>query len=205
MKKELIEKINGLLKKVNLKAITADGKVALSEDKPVEMMAKGSIAEGVEIMSPAESFEVGAEVFVMDPDGNPVPAPDGEHVIDGTLKITVESGKITEAETVQVEEELSADIEAVIGALTERIAALEGQNTTANTELAAVKASLSAAEQKAEAAEKRVKELEKAPGAPSVKEKLSTHKVANEKPSKPWAAMTIKERILNPEANPKFN
>ena len=205
MKKELQEKINALLKKVNLKAVSADGKVTLSEEKPVEMIAKGSIAEGIEIMSPSDTFDVGSEVFVMDADGNPTPAPDGEHIIDGTLKITVSGGKITETETVEMKQELSAEVEAVITALTDRIADLESKVNASATELSAVKTNLSAAEAKATEAEKRVKELEKAPGATSVKEKLGKQAAPKaEAPKKHWNAMTTKERIENPELNPRF-
>lgn len=51
-----------------------------------------------------ETIEEGAEVFIEDSEGQTVPAPDGEYVIDeGKRKLIVESGKITKIEDVPEE------------------------------------------------------------------------------------------------------
>lgn len=206
MKKELIQSLNGLLKKVNLQVVAADGKVSLEEEKPVEMIAKGKLEGDIEISSPSDTFEVGSEVFITTPEGELVPAPDGEHVIDGTLKITVSGGKIEETEQVETEApELSSEVQAVVSALADRIADIESKLSTSSAELSAVTGKLKEAEEKLSKAEARVKTLEKTPGAASVKkETLAAAKAESATPAKSWYAMSKAERILNPELNPKL-
>lgn len=176
---EILEKLNAILGKKGLKAVPAEGSVKLEAapaPAPLELKASGKLADGSEIATPADGFTVGSEVYVMDAEGNQVPAPDGEHVIDGSLEITVSGGVITEAETVEIEEEagknyedkpkeeqMSAEIEAVINALTTRIGELEAKIGASEANLADVKAKLAAAESK-------VVELGKAAGAASVTE-----------------------------------
>lgn len=58
---------------------------------------------------------VGAEVMVVDGEGNSVPAPDGEHVLTGVGKIKTEGGKITEImpmEEPQTEAPVEVNVEA---------------------------------------------------------------------------------------------
>lgn len=166
----LIEKINVLLSKKGLKAVSADGKVNLEAAPKVEMKARGMTAEGIEVVTPADTFDVGAEVFIMDADGNPAPAPDGEHIIDGVLKIKVTGGKIEEVETVEVEQTLSAEVEGVLNAFADRISELEAKIGTTETALSAANAKLKETEDKLKGALDEVVKLRKAPGAISVTE-----------------------------------
>lgn len=56
---------------------------------------------------------VGADVMVIDGDGNEVPAPDGEHVLVGVAKIKTEGGKIVEIMPIEEEKpEVEIEIEA---------------------------------------------------------------------------------------------
>lgn len=55
---------------------------------------------------------VGADVMVIDGDGNEVPAPDGEHVLVGVAKIKTEGGKIVEIMPIEEEPEIEVEIEA---------------------------------------------------------------------------------------------
>lgn len=55
---------------------------------------------------------VGADVMVIDGDGNEVPAPDGEHVLVGVAKIKTEGGKIVEIMPIEEEPEVEIEIEA---------------------------------------------------------------------------------------------
>lgn len=55
---------------------------------------------------------VGADVMVIDGDGNEVPAPDGEHVLVGVAKIKTEGGKIVEIMPLEEEPEVEIEIEA---------------------------------------------------------------------------------------------
>lgn len=194
-KKSLKERISELLKPHNIK---------LAEDK-VEMKMMGKLADGTEIMTPAEAFAIDAEVFVMAEGGEPVPAPDGEHIVDGTLKITVAGGKITASEPVQDEmkQELSAEVASAINELAERITALETEKLTANTELAAIKEKLTAAETENATLKAKVTELSKTPGATTVKKAAGTKtELKKEVPTKTWDQMNMVERIQNPDANP---
>jgi hypothetical protein len=198
IKKSLREKIADLLKTHNVK---------LSVTK-VEMSVTGKLDDGTEIASPSSAFEVGAEVYVMDAEGNEVPAPDGEHVIDGTLKITAVGGKIETVEVVEMknEEELSAEVSEIISDLGKRIADLEAKSASAATELAAEKAKADAAQAKVTELSAQVADLSKAKAAFSVKGKPATEKVELKKDEqkKTWAQMNSTERIKNAELNPRF-
>jgi len=78
----------------------------------VKFMKEGTTSEGVKIMTEADDWSEGVEVFV-EIDGVVSPAPDGEHTV-GDVKITVAEGKITGVAA--VEEEVSAEVEAAIEA-----------------------------------------------------------------------------------------
>jgi len=47
------------------------------------------------LTTPAESFEVGAEIFYVDGDGNNAPLNEGEYTLDNGVKIMVSGGKIS--------------------------------------------------------------------------------------------------------------
>jgi hypothetical protein len=55
---------------------------------------------------------VGAEVMVIDGDGNAVPAPDGEHELVGVAKIKTEAGKIVEIMPIEEKPTIEVEIEA---------------------------------------------------------------------------------------------
>ena len=190
-KKSLRDKIADLLKSHNVK---------LSVTK-VEMSVMGKLDDGTDIASPSAAFEVGAEVYVMDAEGNEIPAPDGEHVIDGTIKITVVGGMIETVEVVEMnnEEELSAEVSEIISDLGKRIADLEAKNAATDTELAAEKA-------KVTELSAQVADFSKQKAAFSVKSKPATEKVELKKDEqkKTWSQMNSTERIKNAELNPRF-
>lgn len=184
-----------------LAAMLAPFGIKLSDEAPakVELKMSGKLADGTEIGTPADGFNVDAEVYVTDADGNQTPAPDGEHVIDGTLKITVSGGKITVAEPVEeAEMELSADVTAVITDLATRLSDLETKYNAANTELSDVKGKLAVSEAK-------VLELSKKPATTSVAKTGGAAAGAAKKVefTKHWNDMSIQERIKYPERNPK--
>lgn len=165
----LKDKINGILTKYGVKLSVEEAQ------KKVEFMAKGTTTDGIEVMSPDAEFAVGSEVFYNDADGNPVPLPDGEYVInDGTLDMTVVGGKITELEPVEVEakkdkEKMDEELSSVIEQLAQRVAELEAKMTEKDTQLSAVNAELETAKSEKEKAEAKVAELSKQPAATSVK------------------------------------
>jgi len=167
---KLSEQIKSILTKYNIKGIK------LSEDEQkVEMMAKGTTAEGIEVMSPDAEFAVGSEVFITDTDGNPQPAPDGEHIIDGVSKIIVEGGKITVIEPYEVKSsENFADVVEQLAKqnaeLSERLTAIESKLATTETSLSSANTKLTESTTKLSEAKAKIAELEKMPAARSVKD-----------------------------------
>jgi len=131
----------------------------------VKFAVEGTLADGTKIYSTADEWVVGVDIYTQDAEGNPVPVPAGEYILeDGVTKVVVdEGGLIAEIEREEQSTEMSSeDLVAVIGQLSERIAALETEKTelaaaieTAKNENAAVKAELAS--------------VKKAPAVPSVK------------------------------------
>ena len=131
----------------------------------VKFAVEGTLNDGTKIYSTADEWVVGVDIYTQDAEGNPVPVPAGEYLLeDGVTKVVVgEDGLIAEIEREEQSTEMSSeDLVAVIGQLSERIAALETEKTelaaaveSANSEVASVKAELAS--------------VKKAPAVPSVK------------------------------------
>ena len=131
----------------------------------VKFAVEGTLADGTKIYSTADEWVVGVDIYTQDAEGNPVPVPAGDYLLeDGVTKVTVgEDGKVESIEKEEQSTEMSSeDLVAVIGQLSERIAALETEKTelaaaveTAKNETATVKAELAS--------------VKKAPAVPSVK------------------------------------
>jgi hypothetical protein len=123
------------------------------------------LSDGTKIYSTASEWVAGVDIYTQDAEGNPVPVPAGEYILeDGVTMVTVgEDGMVAMIGEMEVETEMSSeDLVAVIGQLSERIAALEVEKTelaaaveSANNEVKSVKAELSS--------------VKKAPAVPSVK------------------------------------
>jgi len=68
------------------------------------------------LTSPGESFEVGADIFYRDQDGNNAPLNEGEYTLDSGVKIMVAGGKVTgifePEKEAEVQPEESGDLEA---------------------------------------------------------------------------------------------
>lgn len=170
---KVIEQLSALLKKHNIQG------VQLSEVVEVKMSKEDKLADGTMVATPSDDFVVGAELYVIDADGNPQPAPDGEHTLeDGTI-LKTEGGVISEVQAPSAEEEeLSADIAAVIAAMDEQLTSIKNQLAEQSTELASVKAELSSAKNDLIKSQAKVAELSKKPAAVSVKdEKVVEQKV----------------------------
>ena len=84
---------------------------AVEEAVEQKQMAMAVLADGTEVYSPDAEFVIGSEIFVMDAEGNPTPAPDGEHeTAEGKILVVVE-GKISEVKEKPMEEEPKVEIE----------------------------------------------------------------------------------------------
>jgi hypothetical protein len=131
----------------------------------LKFSVEGTLNDGTKIYSTANEWVVGVDIYTMDAEGNPVPVPAGEYMLeDGVTKVVVgEDGMVAEIEREEQSTEMSSeDLVAVIGSLSERIAALETEKTSlsaavesAKNEVATVKAELAS--------------VKKAPAVPSVK------------------------------------
>ena len=131
----------------------------------IKFAVEGTLADGTKIYSTADEWVVGVDIYTQDAEGNPVPVPAGEYLLeDGVTKVVVgEDGKIAEIEKEEQSTEMSSeDLVAVIGQLSERIAALEGEKT----ELAAA---VESAKKDTEAVKAELASVKKAPAVPSVK------------------------------------
>ena len=164
-------------------------------EEPITMSIEGKLEDGTIVASTADSFVEGAPIFIVDAEGQTVPAPDGEHTLEDGTVITVADGMITTVVAVEVEEaEMSAeDIEKNLNALVEKLSQVSTENETLKakiTELEGTKAELSKV--KAEFAA-----LKKSPAAPSVKEVKQSVTTEKKQTEKAWSAMTYLERIQN--------
>jgi len=131
----------------------------------IKLAVEGTLSDGTKIYSTADEWVVGVDIYTMDAEGNPVPVPAGEYLLeDGVTKVVVgEDGLIAEIEREEQSTEMSSeDLVAVIGQLSERIAALE----TEKTELAAA---VESAKKDADAVKAELASVKKAPAVPSVK------------------------------------
>lgn len=124
----------------------------------LKFAVEGTLSDGTKIYSTASEWVAGVDIYTQDAEGNPVAVPAGEYMLeDGITMVTVgEDGMVAMIGEMEVETEMSsAELVTVIGQLSERIAALEGEKTALSTELAASKTELAS--------------VKKAPAVPSVK------------------------------------
>ncbi len=131
----------------------------------VKFAVEGTLNDGTKIYSTADEWVVGVDIFTQDAEGNPVPVPAGEYLLeDGVTKVVVgEDGLVAEIEREEQSTEMSSeDLVAVIGSLSERIAALE----TEKTELSAA---VESAKNEVETVKAELASVKKAPAVPSVK------------------------------------
>jgi hypothetical protein len=131
----------------------------------LQFMVEGTLSDGTKIYSTASEWVAGVDIYTRDAEGAPVPVPAGTYVLEDNVTTVVvgEDSMVAEITTEEVETEMSSeDLVAVIGQLSERIAALEVEKTqlaaaieNAKNETASVKSELAS--------------VKKAPAVPSVK------------------------------------
>ena len=189
---KVIETLSAILKKHNIKG------VQLSEVIEVKMAMEGVLADGTVVATPNESFEVGAELYVVDAEGNPQPAPDGEHTLDNGMVLVSVGGFITEVTEVEIaEEEMSADIAATIAAMDEQLTSIKNQLAEKETELASVRAELSEVKNNLNVSQAKATELSKQAAAVSVKEEKAVVETAVNFSKKQTKNDTILKTIMS--------
>jgi hypothetical protein len=86
----LQNRINELFNKFNL---------SLSTVEKTELMAEATLENGTIIFTDAEGFEDGAEVYIVNEEGEKIPLPDGEYTLEDGRTLTIsDSGKISKSE-----------------------------------------------------------------------------------------------------------
>ena len=68
------------------------------EEKEEVQMATAKLESGQEIMTDADSFAVGVEVFVMNDENEKIPLPNGDYTLEDGTSVKVEDGKVSEME-----------------------------------------------------------------------------------------------------------
>jgi len=165
----------------------------------VKMMAETKTKDGVVVATPAEEFAEGVEVFVLPAEGGePVPAPDGIHILEDETTIEVLDGKIVSIKATEVEEaEMSDDVRQAVEALAGRVSELEGQLNSATAELSTVKSENETLKTDLAKVKSENAKLAKVPATNSVKEtKREVEKEKTNLSKKSWSQMSQTERVL---------
>ena len=184
---EIVSKYADRLKAFGIQ-LSAEGEITKEAQ-----MAMAILADGTEVYSPDAEFAVGSELFIMDGDGNPVPAPDGEHTTAEGKMIVVAGGVITEIkEPMEEEPKVEVTIEE------EKQAAFEGVSkeefeSTINSLVEAFEAKIAALNAEKETLSSTIEKMSKQPAVDSVKKSTT---VAKSEPIN-LAKMDSKNRIFS--------
>lgn len=172
--------------------------IQLSEQVALEVASK--LMDGSDIYTSGEAFAIGSDCYTKDETGAMIPCVAGEYQLeDGTIIVIGEDSKIAEMGMPEVEQEMSSsDLLAAIESLSTRVSALEGDKATLETQLALEKSKNEKSSTDLNTLKAELSALRKAPAVESVKAKVelkSAKKAVDSTPSKPYAQMTLKERI----------
>lgn len=191
-----MNKVNQIVSKYadRLKAfgiqLSAEGEI-----KKEDQMAMAVLADGTEVFSPDAEFAVGSELFIKDGDGNPVPAPDGEHTTAEGKMLVVAGGVITEVKEPEAEDpKVEIEIEE------EKQAAFEGVSkeefeSTINSLVEAFEAKIAALNAEKETLSSTIEKMSKQPAVDSVKKVAP---VAQKQSSNiPLKDMDVRNRAYN--------
>lgn len=160
---EIVSKYADRLKAFGIQ-LSAEGEITKEAQ-----MAMAVLADGTEVFSPDAEFAVGSELFIKDMDGNPVPAPDGEHTTAEGKVIVVAGGLITE---IKEPEAQAPEVEVSIEE--EKQAAFEGVSkeefeSTINSLVEAFEAKIAALNAEKETLSSTIEKMSKQPAVESVK------------------------------------
>jgi hypothetical protein len=131
----------------------------------LQFMVEGTLSDGTKIYSTASEWVAGVDIYTRDAEGAPVPVPAGTYVLEDNVTTVVvgEDSMVAEITTEEVETEMSSeDLVAVIGQLSERIAALEVEKTQ-------LAAAIENAKNETASLKSELASVKKAPAVPSVK------------------------------------
>jgi BMFP domain-containing protein YqiC len=164
---EIVSKYADRLKAFGIQ-LSADGEI-----KKEQQMAMAILADGTEVYSPDAEFKVGSELFVMDADGNPVPAPDGEHTTAEGKVIVVSGGVIAEIkEPVEEEPKVEIEIEKEEQAAFDGVSREEFESTI-NSLVEAFEAKIATLNAEKENLSATIEKMSKQPAVDSVKKSVA--------------------------------
>lgn len=96
---------NEYIQTEKLKGFSIEGFLDLKMKKinntMVKFEAQAKTADGIVLFTPADSFAVDAEVYIVDENGNQTPAADGEYVMEDGSTIVVAAGKVSEIKALE--------------------------------------------------------------------------------------------------------
>jgi len=184
---EIVSKYADRLKAFGIQ-LSADGEI-----KKEQQMAMAILADGTEVYSPDAEFKVGSELFVMDADGNPVPAPDGEHTTAEGKVIVVSGGVIAEIKEPETEEpKVEIEIEKEEQAAFDGVSREEFESTI-NSLVEAFEAKIATLNAEKETLSATIEKMSKQPAVDSVKKSVA---VAQKSAPMDLAKMDVKNRVF---------
>jgi hypothetical protein len=185
---EIVSKYADRLKAFGIQ-LSADGEITKEQQ-----MAMAILADGTEVYSPDAEFAVGSELFVMDADGNPMPAPDGEHTTAEGKVIVVSGGVIAEIkEPMEEEPKVEIEIEKEEQAAFDGVSREEFESTI-NSLVEAFEAKIASLNAEKETLSATIEKMSKQPAADSVKKSVA---VAQKSAPIDLAKMDSKNRIFS--------
>lgn len=175
----------------------------LKFEEEMKFEAEAKLQDGSSVYTTASSFEVGADCYTMDEEGNAKPCAAGEYIMEDGSKIIVgDDGKIAEVMEMRKdkeEEEMSKeDMLSVIENLSQRISVLETERAETTTKLATESEKSIKFSSQISKLQTELNSLKKQPATGSVKDKTVEHNFARQTKTqeKTFAQMTLRERIL---------
>jgi hypothetical protein len=164
-----------------------------------KQMAMAVLADGTEVYSPDAEFGIGSELFVMDAEGNPMPAPEGEHETAEGKILVVTEGKISEIKDKPMEEpSVEIEIEEVEQSSFDGVSREEFENTI-NKLIEGFEAKINSLNAEKQNLSATIEKLSKAPATESVKKAnpVAQKQSANEVPFRAMDARSRAYQIIN--------
>lgn len=172
---------------------------AVEEAVEQKQMAMAILADGTEVYSPDAEFGIGSELFVMDAEGNPMPAPEGEHETAEGKILVVTEGKISEVKDKPMEEpSVEIEIEEVEQSSFDGVSREEFENTI-NKLIEGFEAKINSLNAEKQNLSATIEKMSKAPATESVKKTTSVaqKQSVNEVPFKSMDTRSRAYQIIN--------
>jgi len=172
---------------------------AVEEAVEQKQMAMAVLADGTEVYSPDAEFGIGSELFVMDAEGNPTPAPEGEHETAEGKILVVTEGKISEVKDKPMDEpSVEIEIEEVEQSSFDGVSREEFENTI-NKLIEGFEAKINSLNAEKQNLSATIAKLSKAPATESVKKAnpVAQKQSANEVPFRAMDSRSRAYQIIN--------